>query len=108
MAKMSIIKECVEIIRNNIEEDCEYYGINYYLSYKNGKIRFIRTTSSLTGETYSNGEIDTKTSTWICKEWDATIEDYCNLAIVFCNGFEHLIQYEYGEEVGAIQFLPIL
>ena len=99
MARMSIIKKCVEIIDNNTKEDSKYYEIYYYLSYKDGKIRFIRTTRHLTGETYSNGEVS-------C-EWDAPMKDYCNLAIVFANEFEDLKQYEYGENVEAITFLPI-
>ena len=107
MARMSIIRECVEIIGNHEEEDFECYGVSYCLSYTKGKIQFTRATSSPTGETYSDGGIDTKTCGYVLCEWDAPMKEYCNLAIVFANyDIEHL-KYEYGSDVGAIQFQPI-
>ena len=105
---MSIIRECVEIIGNHEEDDCECYGVSYSLSYKDGKILFTRATTSPTGETYSDGGIDTKRSGWVLEKWDASVEDYCNLAILFVNNdIEHL-KYKYGYDIGAIQFTPIL
>ena len=108
MAWMSIIRECVEIIGNHEEDDCECYGVSYSLSYKDGKILFTRATTSPTGETYSDGGIDTKTSGWVLCEWDAPMKEYCNLAVVFANRDSEHLKYEYGEDVECIAFQPIL
>lgn len=109
MARTSIIKECTEIIGNNCEMDFECYGVSYYLSYntKTEKIQFSRATTSPTGETYSDGGIDTKTNEHIIKEWDATIEDYLNLSVVFANNPTEHLKYEYGEDVECINFKGI-
>ena len=103
----SIIRECVKIIDNHEESDCEAYRVSYSLSYKDGQIRFTRSTTSPTGETYSDGGIDTKTNGYVLEQWEATIQDYCNLAIMFANSEREHLKYEYGENVEAINFEPI-
>ena len=108
MARMDIIRECVEIIENHVEDDFESYMVRYHISYKDGKIIFTRATSSPTGETYSDGGIDTKTHAYTLCEWDANIIDYCNLAVVFANADSQHLKYEYGEDVDCIHFQPIL
>ena len=109
MARTSIIKECTEIIGNNFEMDFEDYMVNYYLSYntKTEKIEFSRATTNPTGETYSDGGIDTKTTGRVIREWKATIEDYTNLAVLFANYPEEQLKYEFGAYVNYIIFMVI-
>lgn len=109
MTKTSIIKECTQIIENNCESDFECYGVSYYLSYntKTEEIEFSRATTSPTGETYSDGGIDTKTTGRVIREWKATIEDYTNLAVMFANNPTEHLKYEYGEDVECIEFKGI-
>lgn len=109
MARTSIIKECTEIIGNNFEMDFENYMVNYYLSYNTNaeKIEFSKATTSPTGETYSDGGIDTKTNEHIIRWWKATIEDYTNLAVLFANHPEEQLKYEFGGYVTYIIFKGI-
>lgn len=109
MTKTSIIKECTEIIGNNIETDFEDYMVSYYLSYNNKveKIEFSRATTSPTGETYSDGGIDTKTNEHIIREWKANLEDYTNLAVMFANYPEEQLKYEFGAYVNYLIFKGI-
>ena len=106
MARISILKECCQIIDNHCEDDCEVYGVGYYLDYKDGKIRFHRVTSSPTGEYYSDGGIDTKFHSNVICDWDATIVDYCNLAIAVANSGEN-IKDDFGEYAECIRFKGI-
>ena len=106
MARISILKECCQIIDNHCEEDCECGGAGYQLSYTDGKIRFHRVTSWATGETYSDGGIDTKFHSNVVGEWEATLEDYCNLAIFIVNCGDNL-KYELGDNAELIGFKGI-
>ena len=107
MTRTTIIKKCVEIIDNHEEEDCECWRVGYYLSYDNGKIQFHRITTSPTGESSGWGYIDTKSNGNIIREWEATIEDYCNLAVMFANSEREHLKYEYGYNAECIIFKPI-
>ena len=107
MARTTIIKECCQIIDNHCEADCEAYGVGYYLDYKDDKIRFHRVTSSPTGETYSDGGIDTKSYDSSLESWDATIEDFINILVMFANDGDSHLKYEFGEDVECIAFRGI-
>lgn len=106
MARISILKECCQIIDNHCEDDFECGGAGYHLSYADGKIRFHRMTSWATGETYSDGGIDTKSHSRVICDWDATLEDYCNLAIAVANSGEN-INDDFGEYAECIKFKGI-
>lgn len=106
MSRISILKECCQIIDNHCEEDFECGGAGYHLSFVNGKIKFHRVTSCPTGETYGDGGIDTKLHSSVICDWDATLEDYCNLAISVANSGEN-IEYDFGENAKLIRFKGI-
>ena len=112
MARISILKECCQIIDNHCEEDFECGGAGYHLSYVfsrtrvNGKIKLHRVTSWATGETYSDGGIDTKFHSNVVGEWEASLVDYCNLAIAVANSGEN-IKDDFGEYAECIRFKGI-
>lgn len=104
MARISILKRCCEIIRNHEEEDWECRMVGYHLSYNDGVISFHRVTTYPTGETFSDGGIDTKSCGSELASWDATLEDYCNLAIAMHHDD---LKYSCGYEVRQISFKGI-
>ena len=106
MARISIIKECCQIIDNHCEDDFECGGAGYHLSFVNGRIKLHRVTSQETGETYSDGGIDTKFHSNVVGEWEASLVDYCNLAIAVANSGEN-IKYDFGENAELIRFKGI-
>ena len=103
MTKNYILKECCQIIDNHCEEDCECWGVGYYLSYYGGRIIFERVTSHRTYEDYSDGGIGTKSSIHQLCNWVATLEDYCNLAIKVHQQDEEL-KHECGYSIRDITF----
>ena len=104
-----MLKKCFEYIKNNVESDCEDGGATYYLSYENGKVKFIRSTSFYTGDydDYGYGlvEVQKSYSRPIFEE-ECSLVDFTNMVIKYANN-QCEYHYDYGSS-SNIHFKPII
>lgn len=102
-----LLTRCMEVMRDNVESDCEDGGATYSLLWSpSDTIFFRRTTYSDTGEDIGYGAIDMKSYTRDVFEMPCTLIEYTNLAIAL---LKHMDEYkhEYGDDIGRIVFMPV-
>lgn len=106
---MELLEKCIEVMRDNVESDCEDGGARYSLMWVGTEpsvVCFRRTTYYDTGERYEDGSLDIQSYTRDVFEMGCSLESYCNLAIALLN---HMDEYkdEYGNEIGKIKLMPV-
>lgn len=102
-----LLKRCIQVMDNNIEDDYEVGGATYSVLWlPSEQICFRRTTYKDTGEYYDDGSTDLKSYTSDLFEMECSLIEYTNLVVGLLNNMDEY-EYEYGDDVCRIKFCPI-